>query len=69
MAKSVFHVCYHCKDRKVGCHSTCEAYLKEKQENEKMRQEKIKEAKINDGIYNSASNRIKSLKRKRNTPK
>lgn len=37
MAKQTFHVCYHCKDRKLGCHSNCELYLNEVKENEEMK--------------------------------
>lgn len=37
MGKSIYHVCYHCKDRKVGCHSNCEQYQKEVEENNRIK--------------------------------
>lgn len=29
---SSFESCYHCKERYLGCHSTCSKYIKEKEE-------------------------------------
>lgn len=65
MAKQTFHVCYHCKDRKLGCHSNCERYLKEKEENDKRLKEKNKQSQINVGIYSCASKRINSIAKSR----
>lgn len=35
MAVTLFHVCYHCKERHVGCHAKCIAYQKEVEENQR----------------------------------
>lgn len=43
--------CYHCKDRVVGCHSTCEKYKKFKEELEVVRAEKEKEHQLRDQRY------------------
>lgn len=38
-----YHCCYNCKNRKIGCHSTCKMYLKEKEEDLKLKkQEKLR---------------------------
>lgn len=34
--------CKDCKDRKLGCHSTCEKYKKFDEENRKRREEEFK---------------------------
>lgn len=39
MAKSSYHVCYHCKDRTVGCHASCKLYQDEKKERDKQREQ------------------------------
>ena len=39
MGNTKFHVCYHCKNRSVGCHSMCEMYLQEKKENDEEREQ------------------------------
>lgn len=46
-------VCRYCKERKVGCHCTCERYKKEAKENERIRQIKIKEASLATAFYDS----------------
>ncbi len=33
-----FKSCYHCKERYLGCHSTCPRYLKEKAAYEKQKE-------------------------------
>ena len=43
MAKQNFKSCHHCKDRHITCHSTCELYLKEVEENNKRLEQKRKE--------------------------
>lgn len=65
MAKQNFHVCYHCKDRHITCHSTCELYLKEVEENNKRLEQKQKELNISDAIYKSNKNRVRSIQKKR----
>lgn len=32
-----YHCCFNCKIRTIGCHSTCEIYLKEIEENKEMK--------------------------------
>ena len=34
--------CYKCKDRKIGCHSTCQTYIKRRKELDKLNEEKYK---------------------------
>ena len=65
MAKQNFHVCHHCKDRHITCHSTCELYLKEVEENNKRLEQKRKELSVNDAIYKSTGNRVRSIQKKR----
>lgn len=44
MARSTYHVCYHCKDRKIGCHATCELYIEEKKQMEEVAKVKVQES-------------------------
>lgn len=69
MSKQTFHVCYHCKDRKIGCHSNCELYLKEVKENERIKKEKEKQSMIRGALYECTGNRLKSIQKSRNVPK
>jgi hypothetical protein len=39
--------CYHCPNRKVGCHSTCEKYLAFLKENEIAKAKERQEASFN----------------------
>ena len=39
MANQAYHVCFHCKNRKIGCHATCEMYKKEVEENTRRKKE------------------------------
>ena len=39
MAKSTYHVCYHCKDRTFDCHAKCELYKEERARATKAREE------------------------------
>lgn len=39
MAKSTYHVCYHCKDRTYDCHAKCELYKNEREAATKAREE------------------------------
>ena len=55
MAKQTFHVCYHCKDRYIGCHSKCELYLNEVKENE--------DRKKNGSSNNFINSTLKNMKR------
>lgn len=65
MAQANFHVCYHCKDRTIGCHAKCEAYQKEKVLNEKERAEKNKQRGIDNTLYRNAGHRMSISNRKR----
>lgn len=69
MARQTFHVCYHCKDRHIGCHSNCERYLKEVEENEKIKKEKDKQAMIKSTLYECTGNRLRSISKSRNEPR
>lgn len=60
MAKTSFHVCYHCKDRHIGCHSSCKPYLEEKEENEKIRIKKNQDSFNQATINICKDNRLKS---------
>lgn len=62
MAQANFHVCYHCKDRALGCHAKCEAYLKEQQEYQRERQQRRKEKWIDDTLRTNQYKRVRSLK-------
>lgn len=35
MSNQSYHICYHCKDRTIGCHGKCAAYQEEKAERTK----------------------------------
>lgn len=61
------NVCYHCRDRYIGCHGECEKYIKEKEERDKQRldikkkkveQNRIISTKI-DGIHRMETKRRK----------
>ena len=39
--KAVTNPCYQCKERKVGCHSTCEKYQNFVEENQKRKDLKL----------------------------
>lgn len=53
--------CKDCEKRQVGCHSTCEPYIKFAQERKEMNEAKVKE--IEEGYYLRES--IARMKRKR----
>lgn len=38
MGTSSYHVCYHCKDRTIGCHAHCEPYQKEVEEHKRLKE-------------------------------
>lgn len=65
MAQASFHVCYHCKDRTVGCHSKCKAYLAEKEANEKERAERNAQRGIDNTLYRNAGYRMGHPNRKK----
>lgn len=52
MGKSIYRACYHCKDRKVGCHATCEIYNEEKKRGEEVAKVKVQENINMSTIYN-----------------
>lgn len=43
--------CFKCTERSLGCHSTCERYLKEKENIHKIYEAKAHEHSVLDGIY------------------
>lgn len=47
------NVCRTCTKRHIGCHSTCEKYIKEKQDNDKIREERRRKNVINDWHFDS----------------
>lgn len=61
MAKQVFHVCHRCKDRQIGCHATCKAYLKEKEENAQRLQANAERREINNALYDGRGRRLRSI--------
>lgn len=65
MAKSSFYVCYHCKERTVGCHSKCEAYQKEKSQSERERLERNEQRGIDSTLYRNAGHRMSHARRKK----
>ena len=60
MGKSGYHVCYHCKDRVVGCHAKCEAYQKEHQENDRRLAEKREQQENSDTLSSLHRHRVRS---------
>lgn len=48
--------CKDCKDRHVGCHSTCEKYINAKKEYDEL-QEKIKKSKYRENDLNFVSSK------------
>lgn len=48
--------CKDCKDRYVGCHSTCEKYINAKKEYDEL-QEKIKKSKYRENDLNFVSSK------------
>lgn len=52
MAKSSYHVCYHCKDRTIGCHDSCKLYQDEKKERDEQREQITNENIIGSTIHN-----------------
>lgn len=69
MAKQTFHVCYHCKNRTIGCHANCVSYLKEKREYEKIKKMDENERRITGAINSLTKNKFNSIKKKRRTNK
>lgn len=65
MAKQTFHCCYHCKDRVVGCHATCEMYIKEKEEQQKVKDTNFEQKSIDHTLHRLSSNRTKKMRMKR----
>lgn len=53
--------CQYCADRKLNCHSTCEAYKKRVQREKEKREEIFKQLKINETLFQNQNRRIKSL--------
>lgn len=45
MSNPRFQACYHCNNRVVGCHSTCEVYKKEQEERATIKSERQRQIK------------------------
>lgn len=60
MAQTSYSVCYHCKDRTIGCHAKCKIYQEEKAEKEKIRQAKAKEHAIDTALNEGSKRRSES---------
>ena len=54
-----FRSCKDCKDRHIGCHSTCEAYQNEKQIFENFRDREHQRKKIENDLRNDYYRRIR----------
>ena len=44
MGISSYHVCYHCKDRTVGCHAKCKMYQEEQAQRQRDREQQKKQS-------------------------
>jgi hypothetical protein len=64
MSQSNFHVCFHCKDRKIGCHGSCQLYQAEKAESERTRMIRNEQRGIDNTLYNNAGHRMSTSNRK-----
>lgn len=64
MAQTSYSVCYHCKDRTIGCHAKCKMYQEEKAEKERIRKMKEEERMIDTTL--SACSKRRSESRLRN---
>lgn len=51
MARSTYHVCYHCKNRTYDCHAKCELYKNEREIATRLREEEC----IRRGIAQTAN--------------
>lgn len=56
MAQTSYSVCYHCKDKTIGCHAKCKMYQEEKAERERVRKLKAEQRMI-DTVLNDGSRR------------
>lgn len=55
--------CYHCEERTVGCHSTCEKYLKAKEEYDEIKKKVLEEkqkCREMRGVVSEAKHRMKT---------
>lgn len=59
-------VCHNCTDRSVGCHSICEKYIEESEENERIKKEiYIKKMTRNEQIERSIAAAARLRKRRK----
>lgn len=62
---SNFNCCRYCKTRTIGCHSTCNEYLKAVEENEREKKEiRIKKEKYKDYAEMKINNINRTIRRK-----
>ena len=59
--------CYQCTDRTVGCHSTCQAYIKEKERIDADREKRHSEAEKEAVIDSYRKKVITTMKKRRST--
>lgn len=59
---NTIHCCKDCTDRKVGCHTTCERYIKEREEAFIRKGEVYKARCQNMNIQKATMDRIKRMK-------
>lgn len=57
--------CYKCKDRLVGCHSTCKRYAKFKDIQKEFKELKDKDRMINNTLEGLAYNRFEAIGKSR----
>lgn len=53
--------CYGCKDRVVGCHSTCEKYINEKAEKDNIKKKELKDTMIDQSLYHLTVNKFAAV--------
>lgn len=68
MSRSIFHSCYHCKDRHIvprDCHIDCKRYNAEVEENNRIRELRRKENDIGVAVSEIRENSKRSKNHKR----
>ena len=55
--------CYQCKDRQIGCHSSCERYLEEKKIHDAKQKEITKRKAESSALRTDVINGIKRMKK------
>lgn len=55
---SVISTCFGCKERTIGCHSTCERYIEQSKANTERREQEFHEREIRNRISQLHNNRM-----------